>query len=64
MLDQLEEKLGVAPWMFVDAFNQAGVEIMTPMVHGIRNQPGLTTPQRSEEDVGAFRFASLPQRQD
>ena len=48
----------------LDAFNEAGVEIMTPMVHAIRNQSGLTTPNRSSEDVGAFRLASVSQPQD
>ena len=48
----------------LDAFSEAGVEIMTPMVHGVRNQPGLTTPQRPEEDVGTFRFGSLPQEHE
>ena len=44
----------------LDAFNEVGVEIMTPMVHAVRNSPELTTPKAvGEADApGAIRVRS------
>ena len=43
----------------LDEFNEAGVEIMTPMVHAVRNSPELTTPKgASEGEAGALRVGS------
>ena len=45
----------------LDEFNEAGVEIMTPMVHAVRNSPELATPKGStEREAGAFRVGSSP----
>jgi small-conductance mechanosensitive channel len=33
----------------LDEFNEAGVEIMTPMVHAVRNSSDLTTPKGASE---------------
>jgi small-conductance mechanosensitive channel len=41
----------------LDEFNEAGVEIMTPMVHGVRNSPELATPKGAGE-AGALRVGS------
>jgi small-conductance mechanosensitive channel len=41
----------------LDEFNEAGVEIMTPMVHGVRNSPELATPKGAGE-VGVLRVGS------
>lgn len=48
----------------LDAFNEAGLEIMTPLVHAVRNQPELTTPRRDAEDHGSLRFASISGSRD
>ena len=44
----------------LDEFNAAGVEIMTPMIHAVRNAPELATPTGvSEADrVAAFQVGS------
>jgi len=43
----------------LDEFNEAGVEIMTPMIHAVRNSPELATPKgASEAQAGAFRVGS------
>jgi len=43
----------------LDEFNEAGVEIMTPMIHAVRNSPELATPRgASEGEAGAFRLGS------
>ncbi len=33
----------------LDEFNEAGVEIMTPMIHAVRNSPDLATPKGTVE---------------
>jgi small-conductance mechanosensitive channel len=33
----------------LDEFNEAGVEIMTPMMHAVRNSSELTTPKRASQ---------------
>jgi hypothetical protein len=40
----------------LDAFNAAGVEIMTPLVHAVRNAPELATPAGVSEAEGAAAF--------
>jgi len=43
----------------LDEFNEAGVEIMTPMIHAVRNSPELATPKgASEGQAGPFRVGS------
>jgi len=43
----------------LDEFNEAGVEIMTPMIHAVRNSPELATPNgASEGQAGPFRVGS------
>ena len=43
----------------LDEFNEAGVEIMTPMVHAVRNSPELATPKGATEgEAGALRVGS------
>jgi hypothetical protein len=43
----------------LDEFNEAGVEIMTPMVHAVRNSPELATPKgASEGEARALRVGS------
>ncbi len=43
----------------LDEFNEAGVEIMTPMSHAVRNSPELATPKgASEGQAGPFRVGS------
>ena len=43
----------------LDEFNEAGVEIMTPMVHAVRNSPELATPKgASEGEAGSLRVGS------
>jgi len=43
----------------LDEFNEAGVEIMTPMVHGVRNSADLATPKGAAEgEAGALRVGS------
>jgi small-conductance mechanosensitive channel len=41
----------------LDEFNEAGVEIMTPLVHAIRNSAELTTPKGAGE-AGSLRVGS------
>ncbi|MBW1907501.1 MAG: mechanosensitive ion channel [Deltaproteobacteria bacterium] len=43
----------------LDEFNEAGVEIMTPMVHAVRNSAELMTPKGAgEAAAGALRVGS------
>jgi hypothetical protein len=44
----------------LDGFNQAGIEIMTPMVHAVRNSLDLTTPTGASETSAppSFRVRS------
>jgi small-conductance mechanosensitive channel len=41
----------------LDEFNEAGVEIMTPMVHSVRNSPELATPA-GEGKLGELQVGS------
>jgi small-conductance mechanosensitive channel len=45
----------------IDRFNEAGVEIMTPVVNAVRNSVEPTIPEnyRAESDLSALRFLGL-----